>query len=116
MLLLSCDPTPLQTSERALMPIEVQDKQMLAGIADGNGAALCQLDLSVTAFGTYRVILLKRRRQQSEAVAVFRDRFPDAPNQMSVRREFPAWDDLLKPIHDLVELGYEDGDFDHSRH
>ncbi|PYD71422.1 hypothetical protein CFR76_01805 [Komagataeibacter swingsii] len=34
--------------------------------------------------------------------------------QMPVRREFPAWHDLLKPIHDLIELGYEDGDLSYG--
>lgn len=89
---------------------------MIAGIADGDGIALCQLDLNVEIFGTYRVILLKRCRQQCEAVAVSRDSFPDASYQMPVRREFAAGDDLLQPIHDLVKLGYEGRDLGYGCH
>lgn len=88
----------------ALMSIEVQDKQMIAGIADGNGDALCQLDLNVTVFGTYRLILLKRRRQQRQTVVVFCDRSPDALDPVPTYQNHP--DRNLSKRHKVVVAAF----------
>ncbi|POF63252.1 hypothetical protein KMAL_11600 [Novacetimonas maltaceti] len=39
------------------MTVQMQDKEMVAGITDGNRTALCQLDLDVEVCVTDRVVL-----------------------------------------------------------